>query len=325
MNRALWKKAICEAQGLLLACAAPMFAFCWLRVWLTTLWDASQFEAILRHLPPLFERSIPVPLDQIASYPGRIALAYDAPPVVLIITVWAISRGSDCVSGELDRGTMELLLAQPVSRLRILLTQATVTIGGTVLLALVAWGGTATGIATTTVEEPPEQPKITLPLGPFAWDIPLPTKQRETRRVPMSQKVETRLFLPAAINLLALGVFLAGLATFMSSWDRFRWRTIGIVMGIYVVELIVKVVGVSAPDWSWLTRLTFFTAFEPQKFVHVAVREPQNLWSLLLWDSEGRWTDLGPLGYDAVLMGLGLAAYLAATAIFCRRDLPAPL
>ena len=31
-----------------------------------------------------------------------------------------------------------------------------------------------------------------------------------------------------------------------------------------------------------LTRLTFFTAFEPQKFVHVAVREPQNLWSLLL-------------------------------------------
>jgi hypothetical protein len=48
-------------------------------------------------------------------------------------------------------------------------------------------------------------------------------------------------------------------------------------------------------------------------------------WAFVLTDTTGRWTGLGPLGYDLILLGLGLAAYLAATMIFCRRDLPAPL
>ena len=34
---------------------------------------------------------------------------------------------------------------------------------------------------------------------------------------------------------------------------------------------------------------------------------------------------LGGLGYDGLLLGLGLVAYIAACAIFWRCDLPAPL
>ena len=81
-----------------------------------------------------------LPFEQLATYSGRIALAYDLPIVILCVSVWAIARGSDCVSGELGRGTMEMLLAQPVSRLQVLLTQATVTTIGchrSVLLALI--------------------------------------------------------------------------------------------------------------------------------------------------------------------------------------------
>ena len=42
--------------------------------------------------------------------------------------MFAIARGSDVVSGELGRGTLEMLLAQPVSRLQVLYTQAAVTL-----------------------------------------------------------------------------------------------------------------------------------------------------------------------------------------------------
>ena len=75
----------------------------------------------------------------------------------------------------------------------------------------------------------------------------------------------------------------------------------------------------------WLTYCSCFGAFEPQKFVSLAVHEPQNAWAVLLFDEQGRWTDLGPVGYDAVLIGLGLVGYVAAGVIFSRRDLPAPL
>src|SRR6478735_1896117 len=43
-------------------------------------------------------------------------------PVVLILScVWAIGRAAGAVAGELDRGTMELLLSQPLPRNRLIL------------------------------------------------------------------------------------------------------------------------------------------------------------------------------------------------------------
>ena len=41
---------------------------------------------------------------------------YVHPLVLFSAVIWAIMRGSDCVSGEIGRGTMEMLLAQPVRR-----------------------------------------------------------------------------------------------------------------------------------------------------------------------------------------------------------------
>ena len=85
------------------------------------------------------------------------------------------------------------------------------------------------------------------------------------------------------------------------------------------------VLAVAAEELRWLKPFTFFTAYEPQVFVSVAVDQPEHTWSLLLFDDQGAWTDLGPLGYNLILLGIGLMSYIAATVIFCRRDLPAPL
>ena len=90
--------------------------------------QTSQFAAIVEQLWDEFKDLWPVSLEQLLSYTGRIAVGYNEPIVVFGVCMFAIARGSDVVSGELGRGTLEMLLAQPVSRLQVLYTQAAVTL-----------------------------------------------------------------------------------------------------------------------------------------------------------------------------------------------------
>jgi len=286
MNAALWKKTFYESRWLLLGSMAFMFAVHWLRVWISSFFSTSAMEGMLSFMPELVETLMPVSFAQIATSAGRIAVAYDDPIVLLLITVWGISRGSDAVAGELNRGTMEMLLAQPLTRLGVLGAQAAVTLCGAALLASSALLGTSVGLASVTLE----------------------------------QSVSPTVFVPAAINLFAMTVFLAGLSTFVSSAANYRSHVIGMVGAFYAISMIVKIVSRLAPGWGWLGYCSFFTAFEPQ----LMVADPNRAWSF--WSrTAGGALELGGLGYDSTLIGLGLLGYLAAAVIFCRRDLPAPL
>ena len=240
---------------------------------------------MLSFLPGFVEQLMPVSFAQLSTGAGRIAVEYDDPIVLLVVCVWGISRGSDAVAGELNRGTMEMLLAQPVTRLGTLWTQASVTLAGAVLLAVAALAGTAVGIMTVNLQDP----------------------------------VEPRVFIPAALNLLCFTVFLAGVSTMVSSATSYRSRAIGIVGSYLALSLVAKGIGRAAPDFHWLTYLSFFTPFEPQ----LMVSDSTFAWSFSI--PSQRWLELGGLGYDSVLAGLGLTAYVVASLIFWRRDLPAPL
>ena len=322
LSRSLLKKSIVESRLLLVSCMAALYAFCWVRVWLVSFFEMSRFKAIIEQFRE-YERFSPVPFEQLFTYTGRIALAFDEPVVVMSMSMWAIARGSDCVSGEIGRGTMEMLLAQPVSRVQVLWSQATVTIGGVVLLATASWLGIYTGIMTTTVKEPAPAETWTIPWLDF--DISNPFAEEEMVDVPMSLQVDPANFVPASFNLLALGVFLAGLSSLLSSLDRYRWRTIGLVAGIFVVQVILKIISLAADRLHWLGYCTFFSAYEPEQFVSVALNNPENVWSIALFDASGHYAGLGPLGYNLILLGMGLAAYVAASLVFRARDLPAPL
>ncbi|MHB0956486.1 MAG: ABC transporter permease subunit [Pirellulaceae bacterium] len=322
MNRALIRKSVGEARLLLLSSAVVMFAFCWVRVWIISLLPTDRFKTIVEQFRE-FERFLPVPLEQLFTYPGRIALTYDELIVVMCVVIWAIARGSDAVAGELERGTMEVLLAQPVSRLKVLVTQSVVTVLGVAVLALASWLGVYAGIQTTWVDEPVGPPPLIWPMLGMA--SPEQLLAGETRAVPMASKVDAADMWPAAVNLFALGFFIAGLSTLFSSIDRYRWRTIGVVAAIYVVQLIMKIVGLASESLHWLLKLTFFTAYNPERFVSVAVHTPTAAWRVVLVDDAGDWVALAPLGYDLLLIGIGLAMYVAAAWIFCRRDLPAPV
>ena len=182
MNRLLLKKSILEGRLLLGACTTTMLVFCWTRVWVVSQFDMGRFETVIEQFRD-WERFSPVPFEHLITVTGRIAMAYDEPILILCICLWVIARGSDCISGEIGRGTMEMLLAQPVSRVQVLWSQASVTIAGLALLAATSWFGLYLGIQTNTIKESVSQTWTVPWLG---IELPVPLAEEEVVRRPMA-------------------------------------------------------------------------------------------------------------------------------------------
>jgi ABC-2 type transport system permease protein len=283
---ALWSKAWREVRWQLIGSVVLMIGFHWIRVWIISLFPMRQFQRLLGYVPDAFLPLLPVPKEQLASVAGRIAIAYDDPLPMITLAAWAIGRGSDSVAGEMGRGTMELLLAQPVRRLSIIGIQAVVTTLGSALIAYAMWVGTLLGIGTVTLED----------------------------------VVSPKLFLPVALNAFAVGYFLAGLTSLISSFGRFRSRVIGLMAVYFAVSMLLKVVGLVQPELHWLLHGSFLTAYEPQ----ILVADPGFAWSWTVPNGMEGWR-WGGLSYQGILLALGTLFYGVAVTHFCRRDVPAPL
>src|SRR5439155_2485140 len=104
-------------------------------------------------LPEWIQRTAPLPVDALLTYRGMLSMAYVDPVVLFTLTVYAIARGSDAVSGQLDRGTMEMLLAQPIRRIELFVAHCGVTWGGAVVLTSAGWLGTSLGLRLVTLPE----------------------------------------------------------------------------------------------------------------------------------------------------------------------------
>ena len=117
---------------------------------------------------------------------------------------------------------------------------------------------------------------------------------------------------PGTVNYFGLGVFLLGAATLASALARTRSQAVAAVMGFYVVELAVMIVARLSPSAKWLEWFTILSAYEPTRLVLGIDSDAATHWPQF-WH------------YNAWLFGLGALLWLAATAIFCRRDVPAPL
>ncbi len=274
LNRAVWRQAWGDQKLLLLALAALWAAFPWIYIWLQAQVPMGDFQMLLRLIPDDWQKLSGVPLAEVATHAGRVALAFVDPIVILGATVWGVTRGSDVVSGPLERGTMEMVLAAPVRRTAVYASHAAATIAGGAVACGVLLAGLWSAVA----------------LGPW------------------SASLEPARFAPAVANVFGLMVCMAGVAGLVSAAGSHRSRTIGVMCGFYVLSLLFKLVGRLSSRLGWAGWLSVFTAYEPQRLVGGTAEA----WWLVA-------------RYDAVLIGIGLAGYLAGALIFARRDLPAPL
>ncbi len=327
MNLALCRKIFADARLLLIACVIYVIAFSWARVFIVAELDTSQFRQILDLLPDTFKTFTPVDFEWLISYVGRIAFNFDEPMLVGAVALWCIARASDCVSGQLSGGTMEMLLAQPVSRTNHYVTHCSITVLGVVILCLATWFGMWAGVETAVVTIV-EKPEVKIPFTKMG--IPLPFLENTERDEALSKLVDSSVFWPGVVNLAALGVFLAGMTAFFSSWDRFRWRTIGIVTGIYVVAALIKVLAMSVQSMQWTSYFTFFSLYEPELAIAEIDRDANvaTHWFLYQVNAETgaqQIDGLAPLSQNLILLAMGIGFFVAGQIIFKRRDLPAPI
>jgi ABC-2 type transport system permease protein len=258
-NTAIWKKSWGDQRGLVLAMAALWSAFPWIYLWLSAQIPMNAFhDVLLRAIPEDWQKLSGVPFSEVATYAGRVALAFVDPVVVLAATVWGITRGSDAVSGQVERGTMEMLLAQPVTRRAIFTTQAVATTMGAALLCSVLLASVWSAVS----------------FGPWAG------------------KVEPARFVPAVLNVFGLMVCMAGITAAVSAADSYRWRTIGILCGFYVFSILAKLVGRMSGMFAWVGYLSVFNAYEPQRLVGGTA----DAWRLLML-YDGVLLGVGVLGF----------------------------
>ncbi len=320
IDRVLIRKYVGQSSLLFGCCALILFGFAWVRVWVGTFFNISQYKQVLDQFKE-FEHFSPIEFSALMTYAGQVAMVYDEPIVILCVVIWGVARGSDVISGELGRGTLEMLLAQPISRRQLLLSHATVSIGGLALLCLLVWVGVGLGIHTNDVEETIPPPQVTIPF--FNIDVPLSLAGPLVEKVPLSDRVDAGTFAAPTFHLFALGFFVLSLATFFSSLDRYRWRTVGCVVGVYIIQLVMFGLGKAAERLDWLLNLSFFSCYKPQKMAALVVdRGTWGPWSLTDTVPDAVFP---PLVYPLILITLGIAFYVIAAIRFDRRDLPAPL
>ncbi len=320
INRILIRKYMGQGAWLFYACAVALFCFAWVRVWVVSLLDMGQFQLILEQFRE-FEKFAPIEFDALFTYPGRVGMTFDEPIVILCTVVWCVARGSDVVSGELGRGTLEMLLAQPIRRSTLLGSHATVSIVGLVLLCLMVWAGLSMGVYATSVNETVQQPTLQIPF--LNVDLPLTLSDPVKQAVPLRDRVDVRTYAASTFHLFAFGFFILGLSTMLSALDRYRWRTVGSVVAVYVMQLVMFGLGKAAPSLDWLLSLTFFSCYKPQKMTSLVTSDGLNApWGLTQVMPDGV---LPPLVYPLILIGIGGLFYLIAFYSFSKRDLPAPL
>ena len=201
---------------------------------------------------------------------------------------------------------MELLLAQPLSRARLVLAHFCTDLVVIPVLCLSLWGGTLLGARL---------------VGPFEVS---PADLEPFKNLPFPIKLDPELLAidPWALrwglwNVGALIFAVSGVTMVLSAAGRFRNRVIGVAVVLMLVQFAVNVVGQLWDAVAWLRPFTVFYYFQPQQVV-LARRwtvDPCALWG-------GSHCAVNVL---AVLFAVGAAGYALALLVFTRRDLPAPL
>jgi ABC-2 type transport system permease protein len=161
-----------------------------------------------------------------------LTIGYVHPTVQTIFCIWAIGRASGALAGEIDRGTMELLLAQPIARWQVVAAHFLVDLVTIPVLCLCMILGTWIGLQITGLPG--------IPLHQF-WG--------------------------ALVNGGALIFAVSGSTMAVSAMGQSRWRVLSVALGFVLVQFIFNVL---AQLWKLLTPyrpLNLFYYYQPQPII----------------------------------------------------------
>ena len=188
VSLSLFRKGLLDARWMLGIIALALFGLCWLFVYV-----AHRIEVAMKLAtggrPQGMLRGLGGGAMDFSSAAIEMAF-WNHPFVLLIVAIWAISRGSASVAGEIEKGTMDMILSRPVGRLAYLGSQVGLALFGFAVLTGSMMAGNLVGAYYNSLDAP---------LSALALARP-------------------------ALNLAAFGWAIFGYTCFVSTVDHVRWR-----------------------------------------------------------------------------------------------------
>jgi ABC-2 type transport system permease protein len=180
----------------------------------------------------LFSQSLPPFLQRVLSSAGLqggdlvslISVGYVHPLVLVLFMAYAVAVPTGLLVGELESGSMELILSRAVTRTQVFVCAAIPTVAGMFLLTQVMFLGTLAGAALAGFEEP-------LPLAGFYQ---------------------------LSLNGGLLAVTAATMALFVSAFSRERGTAVGLTLAYLVFDYLLNIV---STWWPPLAQLQPFSLF----------------------------------------------------------------
>jgi ABC-2 type transport system permease protein len=149
----LWGRIWRDYWYITLMCAGTLFAFHWIVVTFLPNYHMKYRFAIIKQLPSFVKAMIGQDLMDVINLTSIDAFAYMHPISLAVLVAFAVMLPSWVLVGQIDRGTIELVLATPISRKKILGTTILAGIVGGALLIGAMLLGTWVGVKTTRLPE----------------------------------------------------------------------------------------------------------------------------------------------------------------------------
>lgn len=158
-----------------------------------------------------------------------VAIGYQHPLILTSLMINAVIVPSGLLTAESERGTMELLLARPITRTRVYLMTALIASASQLALVSVVFAGTA------------------------IW----------TRYFDYGEPIPLAGFVHVTVHLMSLGLAVVGLALATSTWLNERGKAIGLVVGYLVGSYLMDFSAVWLPSLKAIHPYTLFYYCRP--------------------------------------------------------------
>jgi len=190
-------------------------------------------QELSRSMPPFIQNFLTEELSLGIGSRGLIVFAWNHPVVHAMLAAVMMTLASRAIAGEIEDGTMELILTQPLSRPVFLATQIIFTFF--VLVGLIS------------------AMLIGVKLGLFSYGL---------QRV-----LSWPTFLPVALNLLSLEMAIYGVTLLLSSLWREAGRVVTVILLFVLLSFLLQAVARLWPAIQFLQHYTIFEYYSPQRMV----------------------------------------------------------
>ncbi len=147
MTLTLISKTLREHRATLIACMLALVAVA-LLVTLSFRAFGKMYESMLSVMSPAMMTAFyGGTLVGVNAANGWVMAAFVHPLVLLVLSSFVIAVATRSLAGEVERGTIDILLACPLARAQLVVTAAAVMVGGLIILLSGLFAGTAVGAA----------------------------------------------------------------------------------------------------------------------------------------------------------------------------------